>query len=222
MRTLVASLRPPHASAWTGYSSDNSYTDEDRAEKVRFVERVLGEVRPGTVLDLGCNTGEYSRLALRHAQHVVAVDGDAGSVDALYRAERGSITLTPMVSDLHNPTPAQGWELRERSSLLQRLNGDFVLALALVHHLRISAGAPLEAVVAFLVDRAPAGIIEWVDREDPMVQQMLRLRPDVYDDYTWDNFQRILESHAEMTIPETRRTTRRLCHYKVRGRTPTP
>ena len=91
----------------------------------------------------------------------------------------GPRRLTPIVSDLHNPTPAQGWELRERASLLARLKGDFVLALALVHHLRISAGIPLDAIIAFLWIARPSGIIEWVDREDPMVQQMLRLRPDV-------------------------------------------
>ena len=222
MRRLVASLRAPTSSAWTDYSDCNSYSGEDRAEKARFVERVLTDVHPGVVIDLGCNTGEYSRLALRCAGHVIAVDGDAGSVDALYRAERGSTRLTPLVSDLHNPTPAQGWELRERASLLARLKGDFVLALALVHHLRISAGVPLDAVVAFLVDRAPEGIMEWVDRQDPMVQQMLRLRPDVYDDYTWSRFEQALASRAEIcAIAGNERATRRLCHYKVSGRTST-
>jgi len=218
MRRLVDSLRAPASSAWTEYADCNTYSGEDRAGKVSFVERVLTETRPAVVIDLGCNTGEYSRLALRSAGHVIAVDGDAGSVDALYRAERGSTRLTPLVSDLHNPTPAQGWELRERASLLARLEGDFLLALALVHHLRISAGIPLDAIVAFLVDRAPAGIIEWVDRQDPMVQQMLRLRPDVYDDYTWSGFEHALRSRAEIcALAGADRSTRRLCHYKVRG-----
>ena len=49
-------------------------------------------------------------------------------------------------------------------------------------------------VIQFLLDRAPEGIIEWVDREDPMVKQMLRLRPDVYPDYTWPTFESILKS----------------------------
>jgi SAM-dependent methyltransferase len=169
------------------------------------------------VLDLGCNTGEYSRLALRHAAHVVAVDGDGDSVDALYRAERGSTKLTTLVSDLHNPSPAQGWQLRERASLLDRLKGDFVLALALVHHLRISAGVPLAAVIEFLIDRAPEGIIEWVDREDPMVKQMLRLRPDVYPDYTWSTFESLLKAQAHLVaVSEMQSATRRLCHFRRR------
>ncbi len=214
IRALVASLRHRRSSAWAGYSDANTYNEESRAQKAGFVERALSEKRPRVVLDLGCNTGEYSRLALRHAHHVVALDGDADSVDALYRTERGSTKLSPIVSDLHNPTPAQGWQLRERAALLDRLKGDFVLALALVHHLRITAGIPLPDVIQFLLDRAPEGIIEWVDREDPMVKQMLRLRPDVYPDYTWTTFESILKSRARvLTASVAQGATRRLCHF---------
>ena len=149
VRGLVASLRHRRSSAWAGYSDANTYDEESRARKAGFVERALTGRAARVVLDLGCNTGEYSRLALRHAHHVVALDGDSDSVDALYRAERGSTKLSPIVSDLHNPTPAQGWQLRERAALLDRLKGDFVLALALVHHLRISAGVPLADVLRF-------------------------------------------------------------------------
>jgi SAM-dependent methyltransferase len=178
------------------------------------VERALSGGTPRVVLDLGCNTGEYSRLALRHAGHVVALDGDADSVEALYRAERGSTKLSPLVSDLHNPTPAQGWQLRERAALLDRLKGDFVLALALVHHLRISAGVPLADVIHFLLDRAPEGIIEWVDRDDSMVKQMLRLRPDVYPDYNWPTFESMLKTHARLlSVSGAEGATRRLCHF---------
>jgi SAM-dependent methyltransferase len=214
IRALVASLRHRRSSAWAGYSDANTYSEESRAQKAGFVETALGEAPPGVVLDLGCNTGEYSRLALRHAHHVVALDGDADSVDALYRAERGSTKLSPIVSDLHNPTPAQGWQLRERAGLLERLKGDFVLALALVHHLRISAGVPLADAIQFLLDRAPEGIIEWVDREDPMVKQMLRLRPDVYPDYTWATFESTLKTHARvLRVSGAAGATRRLCHF---------
>jgi SAM-dependent methyltransferase len=217
IRALVASLRYRRSSAWTGYSDANTYDEERRALKAGFVERALSEGTPRVVLDLGCNTGEYSRLALRHARHVVALDGDADSVDALYRAERGSTKLSPLISDLHNPTPAQGWQLRERAALLDRLKGDFVLALALVHHLRISAGVPLADVIGFLLDRAPEGIIEWVDREDPMVKQMLRLRPDVYPDYDWPTFQSILNTHARvLSVSGAEGATRRLCHFSRR------
>ena len=205
---------PPPIVGMGRVSDANTYNEESRAQKAGFVERALSEKRPRVVLDLGCNTGEYSRLALRHAHHVVALDGDADSVDALYRTERGSTKLSPIVSDLHNPTPAQGWQLRERAALLDRLKGDFVLALALVHHLRISAGIPLPDVIQFLLDRAPEGIIEWVDREDPMVKQMLRLRPDVYPDYTWTTFESILKSRARvLTASVAQGATRRLCHF---------
>ena len=84
----------------------------------------------------------------------------------------------------------------------------------LVHDLRISAGVPLAHVIQFLLDRAPEGIIEWVDRDDSMVKQMLRLRPDVYPDYDWPAFESILKSHARvLSVSGAEGATRRLCHF---------
>ena len=42
-----------------------------------------------------------------------------------------------------------------------------------------SGTVPLADVIRFLLDRAPEGIIEWVDRGDPMVKQMLRLHQQI-------------------------------------------
>jgi hypothetical protein len=150
------------------------------------------------VLDLGTNTGQYARLARGTGARVIAVDVSSPCIDAVYRESRGDLQLSPLVADLTKPTPALGWRLIERKGLLDRLRGDFLMALALIHHLRITGGIPLTEIVALLTTLAPAGVIEWVGREDSMVRRLLALRPDVYDDYTKDRFTEILGARARI------------------------
>ena len=48
--------------------------------------------------------------------------------------------------DLANPSPALGWDSRERLSLRERGPADLVLALALIHHLVLSAYVPMPLI----------------------------------------------------------------------------
>ena len=53
---------------------------------------------------------------------------------------------------------------------MQRSNADVILALALDHHLAIGKNIPLPCVVDWIVGMAPQGIIEFVQKSDPIVQ----------------------------------------------------
>src|SRR5690606_28386286 len=184
---------------WTSYTETHTYDREGVDAKESFVRAALGRVSPATVLDLGTNTGQYARLSRGLGARVVAVDVSAASIDALYRSVQGDTQLSPVVADLTRPTPAIGWRLVERRGLLERLRGDFVLALAIIHHLRITGGIPLAEIVSLLTEVAPAGVIEWVGMDDPMVKRLLALRPNVYDDYTQASFEALLSSRAGIT-----------------------
>jgi len=218
LRRLVEGLkRPGSPSEWSAYESSCSYSDADRADKESFVTRALGDRRLARVVDLGCNTGAYSRIALAHAGHVVALDLDSRAIDGLYRQATRGARLSPVVASLLNPTPAMGWALEERRSLLERIPSNAFLALALIHHLRIAGGVPLAAIVTQLFAIAPEGIVEWVAKEDSQVQAMLALRPDVYDDYAWPTFEALLAQHGEVVaVHETHAGRRRLCHVRAR------
>jgi SAM-dependent methyltransferase len=198
LHLLVEALRPPPGDAWTTYVGANTYQGGEVQAKKAFVSEALGSVRPAVVLDLGTNTGQYARLARQTGARVIAVDVSSACVDAVYREAAGDTGLSTLVADLTRPTPAAGWRLIERKSLPDRLRGDFVLALALIHHLRITGGIPLEEIVSVLTASAPAGVIEWVGREDSMVRRLLALRPDVYADYSEDHFQALLSAGARI------------------------
>jgi SAM-dependent methyltransferase len=216
---IIEGLRAPTtAGEWSRYDTFHNYTESDRQSKIAFVERVLGERRFSTILDLGCNTGEYSRIALRAGAAVIGVDLDSGAIDRLYRSLVGPTPLSPVVASLLNPTPAMGWALRERRSLFDRIQSDGFLALALIHHLRITGGVPLDSIVSLLFTLAPEGVIEFVDKEDDMVRAMLSLRPDVYADYTWAGFEAAVRARGEIVaVQPTHDGRRRLCHVRLNG-----
>jgi SAM-dependent methyltransferase len=217
MRRLVEGLRRPGSpSEWSSYDSDCTYSEADRAAKQSFVTRALGPRRFARVVDLGCNTGTYTTIALTRGAHVVGLDLDSRAIDGLYRRAARGATLSPVVASLLNPSPAMGWALQERRSLMERISSDAFLALALIHHLRITGGVPLSAIVGQLFAIAPEGIVEWVDKTDSQVQAMLALRPDVYDDYAWSTFEALIAEHGEMVaVQETHGGRRRLCHVRA-------
>jgi hypothetical protein len=219
LQKIIGGLAAPRShSEWLDYEQTHSYSAADQEAKIAFVTTVLARSQFSIVADLGCNAGEYSIIAANAGALVFAVDADGRAIDRLYRRDVAGV-VCPLVANLLNPTPALGWALKERRSLLDRVRVDAFLALALVHHLRIGGGVPLRSILDQLFAIAPEGVVEWVDKSDAMVQDMLRLRPDVYDDYTWPSFEALILERAELVdVRETHGGQRRLCHVRCRAR----
>jgi SAM-dependent methyltransferase len=199
-------------SEWSGYAEDNSYDAGGKAFKEGFVESALRRRPRREVLDLGANTGHYSRLAAAHAERVVAVDGDPLAVERLYRRLRaeGPANILPLVMDLANPSPGLGWRHAERASFASRARPDLTLALALLHHLSLSAHVPIPELVEWLAGFGGEVVVEFVGKTDPMAQRLLRNKVDIYDDYDQDVFEREVARHFEVVeraaVPSAPRT----------------
>ena len=184
----------PSASDWPRYPETHSYGDDDVDRKVAFVDRHTSARRPRLVWDLGANTGTFSRIAARHSEIVVAVDADHDAVDALYREARadGGRNIVPLVMDLANPSPGQGWAGIERAAFADRGSPDMALCLALVHHLRVSANVPVSLFADWLRSLDAMVIVEFVGRDDEMFAKLAANKRDDFADYTRENF------HAEV------------------------
>lgn len=182
-------------SVWKEYDSQNSYEAADTKEKEKFIETGLKTLRPSSVIDLGCNTGHYSFIAAKIAQ-VISCDLDPTCVDFIYSKKNSNIL--PVVLNLMTPSPSMGWQLTERKDVFSRLKADSFMALALIHHICITHNVPLEGFVKLLKSISPQGIVEWVDKSDPMVQFLLRNRKDIFKDYTWENFENILRQEFKI------------------------
>jgi ribosomal protein L11 methylase PrmA len=190
LRKCIESLQvTKDHSVWKKYDSQNSYETADTREKEIFIEDGLKTLKGNSVVDLGCNTGHSSIIASK-SKKVISCDLDPTCVDYIYLQKNKNIL--PVVLNLMTPSPATGWQLKERKDIFSRLKADSFLALALIHHLCISHNVPLDRFVTFLKSVSPQGIVEWVDKSDPMVQFLLRNRTDVFSGYTWENFQNLV------------------------------
>jgi ribosomal protein L11 methylase PrmA len=203
LEALVASLRPPRRkqTAWSDYANATSYAREAEEAKDAAVGDFVRATRPGRLVDLGCNDGRYSRIALAAgAARVFGLDSDVAALDrAFINASRGGWNFTPIVQDLANPSPGQGWLNEERPSILTRLQADVAIALAVVHHLAIGRNVPLVEVARMLLRLAPQALVEFVPKDDPMVKLMLSQREDVFADYGMSGFiQAIGEAGGEV------------------------
>jgi SAM-dependent methyltransferase len=213
---LVRHLRlPQQNSQWLTYNTTNSYCDADREQKVAFVRRVLESKQWKLVWDFGCNLGTFSRIAAENAQHVVAFDADPLVIENLYqtvKAENNRRVL-PLVVDLVNPSPSLGWRGLERMNLPDRGMPDLIICLALIHHLVVGANVPLAEFVDWLASYRSDVLIEFVDRQDPMVRGILRNRDDDYPDYDEDVFRRRFCAVFDLVWSERLNFSRRRLYY---------
>lgn len=192
-------------SAWSDYDNSSTPVQRDAAVKEQFITEVCqSRSTPGkrgsagtwkTVWDLGCNQGRYSRLAAMHADAVLAVDSDHLSIDRLFRTlhAEGNRKITPMVCNLADPSPSLGWRLQERRCLEQRSKPELVLCLALIHHLVIGSNLLLDDVIEWLASLQATIVLEYVDRGDAQVQQLLANRKDVFSDYNSVRFRELID-----------------------------
>jgi SAM-dependent methyltransferase len=192
-------------SDWKNYTSICNYDQGAEQCKKNFVRQWLGQIKPECVLDIGCNTGDYSYLAAECGARVIAADADHDSVELLFRRlKEKPANLTPMVVDLGNPSPAIGYLNQERPAFFQRLNADCVLALALIHHLLVSANFSLAAIRdLFHAMTQSYLVLEFVPVEDSMFQQLLRYRVNLFQDLTLAKCLEIFQSHFEVVRQET-------------------
>jgi ribosomal protein L11 methylase PrmA len=206
LRSWIGDLKPlkSKATTWQHYAEQTTYGEKERQAKGRFIAAFCRETRPEMLWDIGCNTGEYAEIALSSgAKRVVGFDYDQGALErAIARAKGKGLDLLPLYQDGANPSPGQGWMGRERRSTQERGGADALIALAFEHHLAIGRNVPLDQLVAWLVALAPKGIIEFVQKSDPTVQQLLALREDIFCDYDAVRFEAALKSKARIVAAE--------------------
>ena len=180
-------------SEWSDYSqgADSLEDDTQWTRKQTTIAEILGRLHPDTVLDVACNKGWFSLLATAHARRVVAFDTDRPSISRLTQkvlAEHRPVL--PLVMNVLDPSPTSGWRLNQYPSAIERFRSDFVMALALIHHLVLSQMQDFSRVVDALRDFTKKWLlIEFVPLSDQRSQQILgRYRREQFTWYTEENF----------------------------------
>jgi SAM-dependent methyltransferase len=222
LRSQMRRVTPGHhASTWSDYAETAThYSDEDHARKREFVTRALATARPANVLDVGCNTGVYSKLASDAGAAVVSIDTDVQAVDRLCESLAGSgRDILPLCVDLAHPTPATGWENREYASFLSRCAGHFdtVMMLAVLHHLMLRNQIPLDRIAMLCSGLTTRHlIVEWVPPADPKFQELLRGRSAIYGHITEEAFREAFGAYFSTVDEMTLANGRIMLHLEKR------
>ena len=213
---LAEGYRP--GGVWAGYRPSESYSGAE-GKKREIVTRMLAAAQAKRVLDVGCNTGEYSYLAAGLGASVVAVDGDHDAVEMLYRRLRAKpAAIVPLVVDVANPSPAIGYRNHERPRFNDRIRSDCVLALAVMHHLVVSAGLTLAAVRDLLADLTSDHLIlEVVPRTDHMFERLMAVRRELTETVSVDRCRMLFQERFTLVAEEPVEGTERvLLHLRRR------
>lgn len=203
----------PERSTWAAYYQSTNYSDASFAIKKHAVEDLIRQVEPVNVLDLGANTGIFSRLVNGpDGYQVVSMDLDPGAVEINYleAKQTDKSNVLPLVMDITNPSPDIGWHSQERAGFHRRGHFDLVMALALIHHLAVSSNLPLPMISRTLASLGKYLIVEFVPKSDSQVQRLLASREDIFPDYTIQGFRDAFSSDfkilREIPLQDTQRT----------------
>ena len=202
----------PEGTEWGNYYDATNYSDSSLDHKRQVVEDYLARANPKTLWDLGANTGLFSRIASDRGISTVAFDIDPAAVELNYLdcRKRDEKSMLPLLSDLTNPSPAIGWQNRERQSLIERGPCDTAMALALIHHLALGNNLPFDRIADFLAGICRTLVIEFVPKTDSQVQRLLATREDVFPGYTQSGFEQAFSSRfailASSPVKDSERT----------------
>lgn len=191
LKETIKSISPPKSSTeWTDYYKLCSYEKESFEHKKELVSEYLGTNERATLLDLGCNEGEFTQIACLVSKHVISVDADNMVIERLFKKIRKDkvTNVLPLVIDICNPSPGIGWVNNERTDFLKRTKFDTVLALAVIHHLAIGNNVPMSKIAQMFAQLTNELIIEFVPKDDVQTQRLLVTKRDVFNDYSIGQF----------------------------------
>ena len=219
LRQFITKLTRKRTSYWQHYATHHTYGDASRTDKISITETFVRNNNLRRLLDLGCNTGEYSKAAIcAGAEQIIGIDFDCGAIDfATREARRHAWPVQFLYYDIANPSPNLGWRHEERMALEKRLGPlDGVFCFALIHHLVIGRNIPLAEFIRWVCGLAPKGLIEFIPKTDPMVQGLLRHREDIFHDYNQEHFERILNELCTYVTSHAMQATNRTIYEYTR------
>lgn len=188
-------------SIWDHYYENDIESDNYLTDKINVITSWLKQTKPEITIDLGANTGKFSKIAAAVSKNVYAVEGDIYCVDEIYRNtyESKDNNITTIVADLTDPSPGLGWQNKEKTALSDRLKGDMVMGLALIHHLCLSKNLPLPFIADLFEGMSTRyAIVEFVPKEDPRSELLLQHKGDIFDQYTEEVFISSFQQHFKL------------------------
>ena len=165
------------------------------SDKLDIVKALLSKISPESVLDIGANLGEMSKLHEGDNTYTISIDSDYGCVELQYKTLKYSeYNILPLCMDILNPSPSLGWNSNERISFLDRKKYDLVMLLAIIHHMMANGNLSLSQILFFVKNLSHYAIIEYIPFDDPNIKKINQFNSN-YQQYTEDEFQRVVSQY---------------------------
>ena len=180
-----------HSTTWVDYGTRAHYGSDDLTRKsamaTQFVTGLDGGAR--LVLDVGGNDGFTATHLVRHADaRVIVMDADAGALDVLHGGVSAvpelSARITPVLGDVTNLTPGSGLLEREFAAFTARVRPSAVICQAVLHHIVITQGTPMQFAVDTLASFGAPVQIEFATEEDEKSRLLISQIPNWMGDYS--------------------------------------
>lgn len=210
-QTLAVSTAD-HSTTWREYGDREHYAEGDLERKIAMsIDFIVSGSPNDQVLDIGGNDGLVaSGLVEGSSADVIVVDPDGGALDALGRRVLEAPLLegriTPLCADLLNLTPASGLLDREFLAFTQRIRPSAVLCQAVLHHIVITQGVPMNLAVQALARFGAPVLVEFATEDDPKVELLISQIPNWAGDYSTQSLLDSLDDNFE-NVSEVGRTS---------------
>lgn len=188
LEKIIKKIKLKQTTYWQKYYDFTNYSRISFENKRYIIEDFISNSKGKNILDLGCNTGEFGIHLSKLGYDIISVDNDHGSIENLY--SKNNERIIPLLIDLTNPSSNLGFAEKERDSFSSRFRVDYVLALALIHHLRIANNIPFYNIAEYFNNLGENLIIEYIPKEDSQIEKMLLNREDIFKDYNKNNFEK--------------------------------
>ncbi|MCX7954862.1 MAG: hypothetical protein N3A01_06700 [Bacteroidales bacterium] len=205
-------------SKWNKYYLDCPYDSTSRNEKTNFVLQSISNIGNYRVLDIGSNECYFIKNFFNKFNYYVAIDNDPYVINNLFQNIKPITNVLPLVLDITNPSPSVGWANFERKSFLTRINTNNVsLALAIIHHLRITYNIPLTYIAQLFALLSKQLIIEFVPKNDIQVKKLLYNKKDIYNDYNENEFLSIFSKYFNIVDSKKLTNSERIIYNMIRN-----
>lgn len=182
---------------WTHYYEEAATRANYMVEKERIIRSWMEELPMfKTGIDLGSNTGHFSKILTERSSFTIAVDNSEASIEGLFSEAKGDSfnyheKILPLVLDLSN---SNFTDSPPSSGIFSSGPYEIVLALAIIHHLIIRDNIPAAHCIDLLSKLTKdILLLEFIPADDPLSVQMREDKDHVYHEYE----QSMTEKHIE-------------------------